>query len=413
MKQVEYPIVQILTVICVVLIGWIIYAPNRFFTELQADTVVVHTVNGEVIRENGQPVLAGQTFEIGQVLSSDGSDYELILQLSDRSFIHLYGEFQLGYTRLDGYRLPVFSLSYGWINVKRHLNDLRVAAVLKTPHGIADLASNQSARFRHPYIELFGLVERETVAMAVPNGPVTWEEERGVTQILSGQIFRKETARNTIEILDTPAEPAIGSPEVEDFNFLPGELVRGFTMTWRADSLTRNYLVRIEEQSTAVPVLQQHLNNTAFSVSGLGEGEFMLRVGNVTQNFGVSRWSDALPFTVSGRADQNLRCTTIDTFEAGLVTSGNMKFMRGCIPGGGSVHAGVYAKADVWYLQSAPSGIGAIPAPDGYWEVVVSDATEYRILVLPGTTLFEPVVRELDTSGAIFHTSVTQSNPQL
>ncbi|KPQ00760.1 MAG: hypothetical protein HLUCCA01_02460 [Bacteroidetes bacterium HLUCCA01] len=410
MKQVEYPIVQILTVLSVVLIGWIIYSPNRFFTELQADTVTVHAVTGEIVRENGQPVLPGQPVEIGQVLTSTGSSHELILQLSERSFMHLYGEFQLGYTRLEGYRLPVFSLSYGWINVKRHLNDLRVAAVLQTPQGTADLTSNQSARFRHPYIELFGLVTRESVSMAVPNGPVTWEEEAGAIQILSGQVFRKDHARSTVQLLDTPPAPAIGSPEVEDFNFLPGELVRGFTMTWRADSLTQSYLVRIEEQSTAIPVLQQSVENTAFSVSGLGEGEFMLRVGSVTQNFGVSRWSDALPFTVSGRSDEDIRCTDA-AFQAGLVTSGSHRFMRGCIPPGDAVHAGVYAKADVWYLQSAPSGIGAVPEQDGYWEVVVSEASEYYVIVMPDTLLFEPVIRELQTTGAVYHTPVTQSNP--
>jgi|GEM_PF-6412967 len=91
MKQVEYPIVQILTVISVVLIGWIIYSPNRFFTELQADIVTVHAVTGEVVRENGQPVLPGQPVEIGQVLTSTGTSHELILQLSERSFMHLYG----------------------------------------------------------------------------------------------------------------------------------------------------------------------------------------------------------------------------------------------------------------------------------------------------------------------------------
>ena len=80
-------------------------------------------------------------------------------------------------------------------------------------------------------------------------------------------------------------------------------------------------------------------------------------------------------------------------------------------PPGDAVHAGVYAKADVWYLQSAPSGIGAVPEQDGYWEVVVSEASEYYVIVMPDTLLFEPVIRELQTTGAVYHTPVTQSNP--
>ena len=137
------------------------------------------------------------------------------------------------------------------------------------------------------------------------------------------------------------------------------------------DSLAQSYLVRIEEQSTTIPVLPTERGEYRdSSVSGLGEGEFMLRVGSVTQNFGVKPLGQTP--CLSPSAAEAMRISAVPTllFRPDWLPQEVTALCGVVFPRGDAVHAGVYAKADVWYLQSAPSGIGAVPEQDGYWEVV-------------------------------------------
>lgn len=402
MSKTEYIIVWLLTILTFAVVLWLIYSPLSFFKEIPASPVTVHQVYGNVLYAGSDTaVQPGDIIAVGQRVVATNSDDQLILALSSRSFVHVSDGFDLHFTRIEDFRLPVLSLNSGWLNFRRFLADVRVPSTILTPSGSVTLSTESHTWLRHPFSEVFVTVTPDYTSTHVPNGPAVWSEANGNTTIRSGSYFTAARVGSQRSVTELPQAPVIVSPEDERPNYLPGDLARGFTLSWRSEVEGQRYVVRIDEDSSNLPVLQVETLDRAYTVSGLSTGSYMARVGNISTGKGVSRWSDGFPFTVSSRATDIIDCNS-RSFSANRIRVGDRLFIVGCAPVDDQpVHIGVYALGDVWYLQSGDRGRGVTPEQDRYFEISVVEANEYRIIVQSAFQPFRAIASNLESSGSI------------
>lgn len=377
--RVEYIWVWILTLLAIAGIVWIIYSPMNLFSELDARIVAIAQIEGDVVNQDGHRPEIGSIVELGDILQGGSAGSHVILSLSDRSFIHLSGEFYVVYDRIEGYRLPGFRLVAGWLHNRINMNDLRIPTVVQTPSGILFPSTQATSWLAHPYTESFIEVSANQVRVLIPNGPFVWNEEEGRTTLRSGSYFTAQRYGTQRQMIELPPPPEIVFPEDNQPVFLPGDLARGYTLNWRSEQPVQSYVLRVERDGTMLPVLQTTSTEPAYTLSNLRPGTYVARVGAMHTDFGVSRWSDGFIFSVSGRANPQIDCTT-SPGHIGITMAGNNRYVYGCLPQDQlSQHVGIYALADIWYLQSP--GSGAVPDSDGYWEMAVVDAPRYLAVI--------------------------------
>jgi hypothetical protein len=188
-KYVEYFWVGLLTILSIVLIGWIIYNPLNLFSELDALPVLVEQVEGTVVTDEGFQLSVGDTIQIGSTIQGTTPNSQLLLKLSNRSYVHFNGAFTVAFNRVEGYRLPIFQLHSGWMNFKRQVADIQVPAVVQTPAGFLAVSNDASSWLTHSFTDSYIVVSDDEVHILVPNGPLHWVEDAGSTTIRSGIYF--------------------------------------------------------------------------------------------------------------------------------------------------------------------------------------------------------------------------------
>ncbi|MCH8524414.1 MAG: hypothetical protein LAT52_07675 [Balneolales bacterium] len=401
MNYFEYIWVWILSILAIAIIVWIVLSPVNTLRELNALPVIVYQVEGDVYTRQGLQLSRGDTVQVGTSFTGR-DDSQLILKLSERSFIHFGGAFSAGYHRVEGYRLPIFELAAGWMNIKRHISDVRVAGAFQTPVGNLTTSPDASSWLVYPYNEIYTKVTSENVHILVPNGPIRWTEEEGSTTIRSGSKLVVSRFSSQRQLTEMPAAVQIVSPEDDGPTYFPGDLVRGYTITWRSTEPTLQYMVRIAKSDNLLPYFQHMSEEPAYTVSGLPEGTYTISIGSVHHSFGVSRWSDGFRFTVSGRVNDTLDCSITNNYASYTQIRGQT-YIYGCVPNTDTpLHVGVFSRGDVWYLQSATGLRGAIPAEDGYWEISVTESSQYRVVINPLDIVFESVTANINQANALF-----------